>query len=653
MRCEMAIPEKTFTGFTTRFKLNPFNNVCILPTYAGRFGTAFYLQTYITFFITMRLIGLVVLLFCYSYWILPACLWGIEDLRLVNAFHADQIGYVGVLKTCLTNNTFYFHAVYHGHLYFNTCLVLLNTWALFTQLPLTDTQILIVLRVVPFIYSISCLLFIYYMAKTYWKGVLAYTVAVAYYSLAPKVLFTLNTIAYPDTMLLFWLLVSMHFVIKFATSNLPITNNKFMLSFFASIAAAAMAFAAKYSGLLMFGFVQLWFLLIVFWNYKIADDGKLTSVRLFRAWITMLLAFCLIWASADGNYWASKLFSSDGFIENPNINRYIVLTQYLTATMAGFFLVILFMVKGRTTRGKQIIVAANGLFLGWVVFSGLFLLASPYTLKGLQFVNGLVLQQSITNSGWFTDPNLTPSGWYWLHLLTSNQLLGVIGSIFLLLATIKTLFIYYKNRQITPQVVIATWILGVLGYFIVSIRMYEARYIAIILPFAALLIGYLFDANANRQFTYFKNQWSNLGLYVFLTVFLVVEIINMQTQVQMFLARTTESPIVKIGQFLAQNFDADCRIYGDGNAYIPAKFLHYKKENHGNFNQMLQFNPDIVLLNHQRYRYFSKASDSTQLHIIPAQAFLAVHNFYQHITNSTNFKSIYKINELELYEKIK
>ncbi len=68
---------------------------------------------------------------------------------------------------------------------------------------------------------------------------------------------------------------------------------------------------------------------------------------------------------------------------------------------------------------------------------------------------------------------------------------------------------------------------------------------------------------------------------------------------------------------------------------------------------MLQFNPDIVLLNHQRYRYFSKASDSTQLHIIPAQAFLAVHNFYQHITNSTNFKSIYKINELELYEKIK
>ncbi|MBK6890457.1 MAG: hypothetical protein IPH02_11125 [Sphingobacteriales bacterium] len=210
------------------------------------------------------------------------------------------------------------------------------------------------------------------MAKTYWKGVLAYTVAVAYYSLAPKVLFTLNTIAYPDTMLLFWLLVSMHFVIKFATSNLPITNNKFMLSFFASIAAAAMAFAAKYSGLLMFGFVQLWFLLIVFWNYKIADDGKLTSVRLFRAWITMLLAFCLIWASADGNYWASKLFSSDGFIENPNINRYIVLTQYLTATMAGFFLVILFMVKGRTTRGKQIIVAANGLFLGWVVFSDYF-----------------------------------------------------------------------------------------------------------------------------------------------------------------------------------------------------------------------------------------------------------------------------------------
>lgn len=338
-----------------------------------------------------------------------------DNVGMASVFYPDEGRYITVIRAGLEANTLHIHFVSYGHFFFNLVLIPL----LFAQqfVEVTDVHILMGLRLVSWTFGLLSVWMIFVLGGRFFGRFVAWASAVMMLVL-PLTVLEYSTVAHPDTLQLFFTIASLYAICLLAER----LDVKYLL--WAS-AMAGLAFSAKYGGLLLIPLIAYVFFKQLYHTEKL--EVKTFVYRRLQWLIGGIALVCIFGRLLLQRSIIEALFSSDGAIESDWIWQVIGWVRVGLLILAVVFGMVFYLYwrKFWISKFKKISFAAYYGFGAIVAFISAFVLTSPNSLLGLQFVQGLLYEGHNTQTGGFFTAEFLDTLQQWSVVLTSEYLMGV------------------------------------------------------------------------------------------------------------------------------------------------------------------------------------------------------------------------------------
>lgn len=549
-----------------------------------------------------------------------------ENVRLVEAFMSDEGRFLRLVKDALEAKTFKLHFVSYGHFFFNLVLVPLNVLQNFMLI--TEQHIMIALRLVSWVFGYGTVVMCFVLVRKH-IGQFAAWASGGLLMVLPLPFLEYCVAAHPDTMLLFFITLSLYYACQYA-------ENDKITDFLKAVFVAGLAFSAKYPGLFLLPCLLLIFLIKITFKNKVEfkSDLQKKSMCLYG----IMGSFCLVFAVAASPERVTAWFSSDGQIKSAWIVQLITLFRGL-AVVAGLVLWAivgwLYRQKGEEVKYPKMGFLAYYSLLALLFFTLAFVLTSPNSLVGLQFVEGMIYESGMTTQGGFFDSRL--SSVEWLQILGRADMVSFYLLIPALLFAIFTLFSSlqkFKKEKIDAVWILSLWSLVIVGYFMVRVRFMEERYILPAVPYLLILGIYAWQLFFKKIVFPKKQKMAlvlTLGIFLTFWGYHFLKIMDYRYQ---YKHRVTKSKTVQVGEWLAANVALDSFIYYDATAYIPPIFQKVRKGSVCRFSDIQKHLPDIIVLQQSRYVKYGDATFADRF-LLEKEKFADTHACYNALMKGT------------------
>jgi hypothetical protein len=552
--------------------------------------------------------GIVIIHFVWFAWplILPAS----ENEQLVSTFNVDEGRHVRIVEYAVHGDITgledelekYVHS--YGNLYFVAALIPCCLINLFT--PITEQQIIVVLRLVSTLFGILTVLLVFLLAQRYFGRFTAWLSTILLL-IVPMEFLRQSTVSHPDMTQLFFLVLG----IFFCCLLIETSQRKWLL--WASV-SAGLAMATKYSGLFLVPII--WMIIIVQTFSQEAAPEENTEGNRFFLYLRLTIAFLGIVGIIAGIVITPEFFDKylivgeRTILDTPYLQ--VLKTARVAAIFAGSILLLLSVLKivwSAIQKNAKLFNILRRITFSTVTFALVFSIFSPFSLVRLNLLKGLYKQTIYTEFGIGIIPE--GSGLAWLRILASHHFLNISISI---LAAINLLVVVYaliknKERALTPANLLWIWVIFYLGFLILRVNRYELRYILPVVPFLII-----FGAHTVSLWIEFAAKQKSKKLLLASSVFILLIIGGFQLSKSLdyilkyhyrISHRVQESGAVKGGNWLLENYPPSVRILYDHYSYIPSRFKDVHPTFGGTIALLEELNPDLVVVSNEiADRYF-------------------------------------------------
>jgi hypothetical protein len=587
----------------------------------------------------------------YFIWFAWPSIWtASENLRIVSVFGAGESTHLRLLRDAINRGSFQIHFNYYGHLHFNISLMTLFILNLFA--PVTDQQIIIVLRTVPTIFGIATVAVTFLTARRYFGHFAAWGSALLL-SIVPLKFLHMAVRSRPDIPQLFFLVLGLYFCLRLSEEK----HWKWMI--FASL-SAGMAFASKYSGI---------FLLPVIWMIRIIQIGNVSECPIMIS----PARFARIARFATGGIGIISIVI--GIVFKPDfVESYLLLGSFridsdwefhllkilrIVAILGGVFLIILATLKivwsGIEKMPKSTAVL-NDFIITSLVFVIAFFFTSPFSFSGFGFLKGILAESRHTAFGHGFKANKV--GLLWVETLFSP---GLLDRLILGLVVASLLLVIHRilkadwRGEIDPEIVLWAWVIFYVTYLVWKINLHFEHYLLPVVPSIIILSMHPVSTSLRYLSGNLTKTHVILISFVIMVIIGVVEIPKSMQHVNDYrtsnMNREETSISVKAGKWLVKRYPESTRIYYDNYSYVPPEFAVSHVSNGGSIKELRDINPDVVIVNRKISGRFHDDRKSSAYYLGEA-VFKKKYDYYKALRDGTiGYPLVRDFGDVQIYER--
>jgi len=601
--------------------------------------------------------GIVLIHFVWFAWplILPAS----ENERLVSTFNVDEGRHVRILKYAVhwdipaLEDEFEKYVHSYGNLYFVAALV--PCWLINVITPISEQQIIVVLRLVSTLFGILTVLLAFLLAWRYFGRLTAWLSTFLLLTV-PLEFLRQSTVSHPDMTQLFFLALGIYFCC------LLIETSEWKWLLWASV-SAGLAMATKYSGLFM---LPLIWMIIIVQTFSEKDSPLINADRTrFLMYVRLAIAFLGIMGVTAGIVITPDFFDKYLIVGERTIRDTPYLqtlnTARIAAIFAGSILLLVSVLKiawSAVEKNTNLFNILRRIIFSIVTFGLVFSIFSPFSLVRLNLLKGLYKQTIYTEFGIGIIPE--GSGFAWLEILASHHFLNI--SIFILAAinlivVVYTVFKNKEKRALTPTNLLWIWVIFYLGFLIFRVNRYELRYILPVAPFLIILGAHtvsLWIEYATRHKSKKPLLASSIFILLALGGFQLSKSLDYILKYRYRISHRVETSVsVKAGNWLLENYPAFTGILYDQYSYIPPVFKDVHPTFGGTIQLLKDLNPDLVVVNMKiANRYFDNIQNAHR-YAKGEDVFKSRYEYYQALREGTvNFSLAHNFGEVRIYERL-
>jgi 4-amino-4-deoxy-L-arabinose transferase-like glycosyltransferase len=602
----------------------------------------------------LLMVGIVLIHFVWFTWplILPAS----DNERLVSTFNVDEGRHVRILKYAVSLNIpaledefeKYVHS--YGNFYFIAALI--PCWLINIITPITEQQIIVVLRLVSVLFGILTVLLVFLLAQRYFGRFTAW-LSTFLLMFVPLEFLRQSTVSHPDITQLFFLVLG----IFFCCLLIETSERKWLL--WAS-ASGGFAMATKYSGLFLLPLVWLIVIVQTFSN----PHEKNTERDRFLLYLRLTIAFLGIMGILAGIVITPEFFDKylivgeRTIIETPYLQ--VLRTARVAAIVAGSVLILISLMNilwSAIERNARILNALKGVTISILVFALVFSVFSPFSLIRLNLLKGLYKQTIYTEYGVGIIPE--GSGFVWLRILASHHFLSI--SIFIM-AAINLIVVCYaviKNKEkkaLTTTNLLWIWIIFYLSFLVLRVNRYELRYILPVVPFLII-----FGAQTVSMWMEYAMTQKSKRLLLPSSVIVLLTIGGFQLSKSLdymlkyryrISHQVQQSGAVKAGNWLLENYPAFARILYDHYSYIPPVFKEVRPTFGGTIELLRDLNHDLVVVSKEIANRYLENVQYANRYAKGEAVFKRRYNYYIALREGTvNYSLVRDFDDIRIYER--
>jgi 4-amino-4-deoxy-L-arabinose transferase-like glycosyltransferase len=523
--------------------------------------------------------------------LIPLFDFAVADTRLLEGFSVDELIQLNLLRKAVASHSFAMTFGSYGHLVLNLTLVV----ARLIPGPVTDARLLYTARAINLAFASGTALFTLAWARH------------AYGRLAGWVAFSLvlvNATFYmgvaevqPDIAQMFFLVVALALTVRRYEDPNPRWT---MLA----AAAAGLAFACKYSGLFVLP------LLAAVAALRPVKLDRMPVIRVLRASVSIggiaLIAVSLV-CSAD---WIAAHLTEDGRVD---LALGGLDALRLVAGVAGAVMVILSLLPSTWRRLQQwpkAVAVAWSWYLAAVSFAAAFVITSPYSLRKLAFVKGV-----IGESAYAIPASIVSS------LATFRDIGSVVGWPAAVVAAATIGVLVWRGREPfvkfgAVDAVLIGWVVLFLIVLLLPFHEFYLHYALPLVPAVAMLAGrgvagIFSDAGDASPW----RQW--LAGVVLVAVVAAGEAplaaaLGRSREEQR--NRTTQSDQAYVAAWLQCHAPAQARVAYDYFVWVPSTFRNAFVTWGGTTDWLRSVDPDFVVVEKNTAAYASAAGTEAAEH---------------------------------------
>lgn len=496
--------------------------------------------------------------------------------RLVEAFSTDEALQTNLIANALRNHTWRLQFGAYGHLYLNLCLAiqrLLPSW--------TTESIVVTARTISLASAMALLLGTFLWTRGLYGRAAAWLTLLLL--LVNPTVYRWAAVFHPDMLQAALLLASLWLTAR--AFQRPTTASLLQAS-----VASGLAFAAKYSGLLVLPLIAVAGL-----GRRIASgpggDARMWIVRVgMAACAAILLAMGLLDAE-----WVLRSLVADGRVDVPlPVSIDTALRIMLALGVCVSVAVATPWLWRAMLRRRSVETTLWGMGVALTAFAATFVLASPYSLWKLAFLKGLYFEVAETGAVF----NLV---WVDSWLVGGGAAIGWT----IVAACAGTVIWLLANRASRPlsnaEMVLISW-LGL--YIVVLLAPVHERLLHYTLPLiapAAMLAACGIVSMTTAAMRNRPASWTVRAVPVSMALTLGLSV-EVHDAIELMATRHTllereHSPVVLAGNWIADEIPASARIAYDYTSYIPPQFIHATATWGASPDWLLKLRPDFVVVN--------------------------------------------------------
>ena len=306
---------------------------------------------------------------------------------------------------------------------------------------------------------------------------------------------------------------------------------------------------------------------------------------------------------------------------------------------------------------NNLVRALRRIFLIGISFALAFLISSPCSIIGWQFIDGIVREANHVGFGHMFQSST--GNFEWFTILFSSNLLGVFSGVLVVFALGLYIGKIVHSRELTiftPQGVLWIWVLLFFGFVFVRLNYRTDRYLFLILPFLFILSSLLIVEMVN----YIKENQS-LNSKFHYTVFLVIVILSGSVfyegfgrQIELIntrIQREQNNPVIESGLWLEKNYPASTRILYDKYSYIPPKFKLVQGSYGMDETMLINFHPKLVVINIGIRGMYTNSRDAAFFGE-GVEKFMDIYNFYDQMEKQElGYRLVKDFGIIRIFEK--
>jgi hypothetical protein len=547
----------------------------------------------------------------------------------VSVFETDEFDHLMAVRTALAHHTLALEWSIYGHLFFNLALVPLSVLNAFY--PVTDTTIIVALRLVSLSAAASAVLLTFALASRHWGSAVGWFALVGLAVLPSSFNYWAVT-SHPDSLQVACTMVSLYAACRF-------TERGQDTWFDAAAAGAGLAFAAKYGGLFLLP--GLFVLAALVRPGASAADGTCRTISRIQAAVLLTgLVGLVVSLSLRAAYTGPRWFPVQD----------IQLAACVLLVGIGMFDKIW---KGLSRSWRPRVFVARALraaSIFWIAF----IVVSPFSVNRLTFVSGVLFESRIAAFGQFFAAGGNRLDWF--AILASPACVGVVCMGLAGFGLYQFMMRLAREGRLvlaSPDGVLWTWIIGFTLFLILRVHLRENRYLLVIVPPLLILAGdsllRILDALSQRRQSRFL---FTVGVSMAI-VWAAVEL-SLGTERQLALVRERQSreqtsDAVQAGLWLQSHMSPAARVLYDWYSYVPPMFTAAQGSWGMTSADLSTFNPDVIVVNDAIRARFSSINDASRYY--DKAAFLDRHHFYESLEKGqAGFVLVKSVGPIRLYE---
>ncbi len=518
--------------------------------------------------------------------VLPLAQIASFDLRIADAFNTDEVEFLTPMFSAFQRGDFDIGRYDYGLLYYNIGLCFFYIFDVFS--PLTEETGILIMRLLSGVFLVlnAYVVKLIYKDLFHKNSLLVFVLCL----LGSQTMLNYGSMVHPDLAQVFFISLGLLAAIRFF-------NNSDIRYLLAAGVLAGLAFATKFVGIALLPVL----LVLAVYKLKTIDD----RLKQYAHLITIVLgAFFVVICYPD--------FVKPYLTGDPNLVSDVLLlfqgVHYFSIIAVLFALIALYVRFTVRFNWTPMVVhfLSRSYCIGFAFCTG-FAIGSPQSIKGFQFLNGLIYVAGLHKDGhWFRND----SGiWGWLSVLTNGEVLHwsivCAGTLGLLVFMFKAILLKFKEFRGAVFIPFA-WVLVFCVVVIFRVKSHFNHYLIPILPVILLYAAYAVNVLLDHAAEFLKEKKARLYLSLIFS-FCVAVVLFFQA----FKYKNTRvlnyvnSPELAAGLWIQSNLNSPASFIADKYVYIPKNINHQYQTYWGLTRALLrESDSEYLIINEHIYQWF-------------------------------------------------